>query len=83
MEWRIEQVCQEVIIMTIIENINKELISAGEYMAMLYQMSGRPADFHFSVKDGENVQNYVLMIRAVPQDFEQPPADDVPADDSE
>ena len=83
MVWHAELGCQEVVIMTIIENINKELISAGEYMAMLYQMSGRPADFHFTVKDGDLVQNYVLMVRAVPQDFEQPPADDAPADDSE
>lgn len=69
--------------MTIIETVNKELSSVGEYMAMLYQMSGRPTDFRFTVKDGDNTQDFVLMVRAVPQDFEQQaaPEKDAPVED--
>lgn len=47
--------------MSIIENVNKELLSAGEYMAMLMQMSGKPVDFPFKI--GE--QQFVMMIREI------------------
>lgn len=55
--------------MTLMETVNKEIASVGEYMLMLAQTSGKYVDYGFNV----NGEDYVLMIRKV----------DAPAEDSE
>lgn len=55
--------------MTLMETVNKEIASVGEYMLMVAHASGKYVDYGFNV----NGEDYVLMIRKV----------DAPVEDSE
>lgn len=54
--------------MTIMDAINKEIDGVIDYMLMLSNMSGQPADF-ITVRDGKR---YALMLREI-SDEEQAP----------
>ena len=56
--------------LTIMDAINKEIDGVIDYMLMLSNMSGQPADF-ITIKDGKR---YALMLREIP-DEEQAPQD--------
>lgn len=57
--------------MTIMDAVAKELDSVADYLLMLSEYSGQPADF-MTVKNGKR---YVLMLREIP-DEEQAPLDE-------
>lgn len=57
--------------MTIMDAVAKELDSVADYLLMLSEYSGQPADF-MTVKNGKR---YVLMLREIP-DEEQAPQDE-------
>ena len=59
--------------MTIMDAINKEIDGVIDYMLMLSNMSGQPADF-ITVKDGKR---YALMLREIPEQTEDEPAEEV------
>lgn len=54
--------------MTIMDAINKEIDGVIDYMLMLSNMSGQPADF-MTIKDGKR---YVLMLREIPDEEQAP-----------
>lgn len=54
--------------MTIMDAINKEIDGVIDYMLMLSDMSGQPADF-MTVKNG---RRYVLMLREIPDEEQAP-----------
>lgn len=47
--------------MSIIEIVNKELLSTAEYLAVLYNMSGKPVQLQFDIGG----QTYVLGLTPV------------------
>ena len=57
--------------MTIMDAVAKELDGVADYLLMLSEYSGQPADF-MTVKNGKR---YVLMLREIP-DEEQTPQED-------
>lgn len=54
--------------MTIMDAINKEIDGVIDYMLMLSNMSGQPADF-MTVKNGKR---YALMLREIPDEGQTP-----------
>lgn len=57
--------------MTIMDAVTRELDGVADYLLMLSEYSGQPADF-MTVKNGKR---YVLMLREIP-DEEQTPQED-------
>jgi hypothetical protein len=47
--------------LSIIEIVNKELLSTAEYLAVLYNISGKPVQLQFDIGG----QTYVLGLRPV------------------
>ena len=54
--------------MTIMDAVAKELDGVADYLLMLSEHSGQPADF-LTVKNGKR---YVLMLREIPDEEQAP-----------
>ena len=58
--------------MTIMDAVTKELDGVAEYLLMLSEYSGQPADF-LTVKNGKR---YILMLREIPDKEQTPQAEE-------